>query len=169
MGNLGGGLAVAPSPEAIIPPAEHLQQLKFYKDQIMELISNKKWDQPRPPSSTKQRRRAFFSVCDSGAEARREKASRNPTPDDFVQSDLKNLSSWSSALAFNVDKCRFEVLFACAKYAYVSPHSPVNSFCLCRVDRVFPPRSKKKKFDLNATAITTPTHNVLCLEGKSLA
>ena len=164
MGNLGGGLAVAPSPEAIIPPAEHLQQLKFYKDQIMELISNKKWDQPRPPSSTKQRRRVF-SVCDFGEEACRDKVSRNPTPDVFVQSDLKNLSSWSSALAFNVDKCRFEVLFACAKYAYVSPRSPVNPFCL----GVFPPRSKKKKFDLNATAITTPTHNVLCLEGKSLA
>lgn len=36
---------VAPSPKAIIPPAEHLQQLKFYKDQIMELILNKKWNQ----------------------------------------------------------------------------------------------------------------------------
>lgn len=34
------GLTVAPSPQAIAPPAVHLQQLKFYKDQIIELISN---------------------------------------------------------------------------------------------------------------------------------
>lgn len=125
----------------------------------MELISNKKWGQPRPFTH-----KVTLLYFDSRL---------------WIQSLLRKVSSAHFAeiqllifyAKFNfgiyILWCQMQILVClCALQICICQHSPPLA-CLALSTVSLDPNYAEKKLELKATAVTTLTHNVHCLEEQS--